>query len=245
MDRRTTAIVLIAALTGVLFAAVTTSGGVGLWTEPQWEPAPSSPDRSEAEARETEPAGNERPTETDPLDPPGWLEAILNVLGVAALFLILAWLLRQGWRRGSAVRWGRPPNEQVDFDVLPDVAAAIVDEAAEHRAVLMRGSPRNAIVRCWVRLETDVADAGLVRDPSDTSAEFTERVLARYSVDPAAIHELGVLYREARFSEHPIGEDARDAALEALDRLHAALDRGAEREAVGAETAADESDGAR
>ncbi|MGA9276194.1 DUF4129 domain-containing protein, partial [Ilumatobacter sp.] len=94
---------------------------------------------------------------------------------------------------------------------------------AVQRAALLDGAPRNAIVRCWMQLERDVAAAGLRRDPADTSLEFTERVLARYAVDSSAIEELAARYREARFSDHELVEDDRQAALMALDRLHRTL----------------------
>ena len=61
------------------------------------------------------------------------------------------------------------------------------------------------------------------RDPADTSTELTERVLASRHVDPAAIARLAALYREARFSDHAMGEDARRAAIEALDAVHDGL----------------------
>jgi hypothetical protein len=39
-------------------------------------------------------------------------------------------------------------------------------------------------------------------------------------VDPGSIGRLAALYREARFSGHPLGEDARTAAEAALRQLH-------------------------
>ncbi|MEM8904838.1 MAG: DUF4129 domain-containing protein [Actinomycetota bacterium] len=99
----------------------------------------------------------------------------------------------------------------------------MVEDAAAQRAALAAGSPRNGIVRCWLRLEEEVVGAGIPRDPAETSAEFTERVLTRSAVEPEAIRDLAALYREARFSEHELGEPARLAALDALDRLHRTL----------------------
>jgi hypothetical protein len=49
------------------------------------------------------------------------------------------------------------------------------------------------------------------------------RVLATHHVDPVAIARLAALYREARFSDHPMGEDARRAAIDALDDVHDGL----------------------
>lgn len=225
MSRRAVGICIAATLTGLLFASVATSGGVGLWGDPQWDPAPLDIDPIEIETP-TEPfeADEEREESTpSPVEFPGWLTAILRVLLVTAAMVIVVALLVGGWNRRPRLQWRRPDPGDGDFDVLPDVAAAVVDEAEAQRTALMTGAPRNAIVQCWLRLERDVATAGLPRRPADTSAEFTERVLARYSVDAAAIRELAALYREARFSEHPLGEEARRAALAALDRLHRTL----------------------
>lgn len=225
MSRRAASIVIAAALTGLLFASVTTSDGVDLWGAPRWDPAPIEIDPIDIDPTREE-VGTSEPSEQttpSPVELPDWITAILRVLLVTAAIVALITMFVGAWHRRPRLRWRPPAIGDDDFDVLPDVAAAVVDEAAEQRAALLGGAPRNAIVRCWLRLERDVAAAGLPRRPSDTSAEFTERVLARYSVDSEAIRELAALYREARFSVHPIDETARRAALDALDRLHRAL----------------------
>ena len=68
-----------------------------------------------------------------------------------------------------------------------------------------------------------MAAAGLPRSRHETSAEFVVRVLHRLDLDPRAIGELAALYREARFSDHQLGEEARERARAALERLHADL----------------------
>ena len=145
---------------------------------------------------------------------------------VAVFFAALLVTVNQAWHHRPRVRLRRRRVGGADVLVLPDVAAAIVDEAEAQRTALLGGSPRNAIVRCWLRLEEAVADAGVPPDPAETSAELTERVLTQRTVDPGAIRELAALYREARFSEHPIDETKRAGALRALDRLHAELRTG-------------------
>lgn len=222
--RRTAWLLIGGVLSAVLFAAVTTSGGVGLWTEPQWDPAP----REAGETRsDPAPIPDEPPTpetiDRQPIELPGWLEGALNALVIALAVAVAVAASVAAWRRRPRLEWRRRAAGEPDFDVLPDVVSAVVDEAAAQRAELRTGSPRNAIVRCWLRLERDVAAAGLSPVPADTSAEFTERVLASFSVDPATIGELAALYREARFSRHPLDESARRAALDALDRLHRSL----------------------
>lgn len=229
MRRRAGLMIIATVLTSLLFALVTTAGGVDLWKEPTWDPAPVEIDPIEIDhsAAESDPPPPPEDSERTPIELPAWIEAILQVLLVTAIIAAMIAMLTAGYRRRPQLRWHRRASGDGEFDVLPDVAAAVVDEAAAQRAMLLTGAPRNAIVRCWLRLERDVADAGLNRRPSDTSAEFTERVLANYSVDPAAIRDLAQLYREARFSEHELGESARSAALDALDRLHQALVDGA------------------
>jgi hypothetical protein len=117
--------------------------------------------------------------------------------------------------------------------VMPDVALAVSADADEQRAALLRGAPRNAIVECWLRLEAAVIASGVVRNPSDTSSELTSRVIATCAVDQSSIARLAALYREARFSTHPMGEGERAAAMDALDALHA--DLGRHRSTVGAD----------
>ena len=138
----------------------------------------------------------------------------LGVVGVVAAGT--GWL----WRN----RWHRPERPgRVEFDVLPEidsVADMLARDARAQLAAVAEGTPRNGIVACWLRLEQVIAEAGLPRHRSETSAEFTVRVLKVLDVDPRAISALARLYREARFSTHELGEDARTTAESALLRLH-------------------------
>ena len=99
-----------------------------------------------------------------------------------------------------------------------------MSEAAEDLdEVLARGSPRNAIVACWARLEDAVEEAGIQRRPSETSEEMTTRVLSSRVVDAAAIESFAALYREARFSTHDLTEQHRAQAQQALEVLRGQL----------------------
>jgi hypothetical protein len=225
MNRRGAWIAVAATLTSLLFAAVSTSGGVSLWGEPQWDPTPG--ERSPLEIDSAFEPGKlltaPEDARNDPIGLPEWLSAVLQVVVVVIVFVTAIAVLMIAWRDRPRVRWRRKSTAEGDFEVLPDIAAAVVEQAAAQRAALLDGAPRNAIVQCWLRLERDVAAAGLARDPADTSLEFTERVLARYTVDPEAITELAALYREARFSDHLLEESHRRTAFDALDRLHHTL----------------------
>ena len=138
---------------------------------------------------------------------------LLIALGIG-LFLGLRWLWIHRWQ---------PPEkpEEVDFDVLPDrLVDALRRDVSAQQAAVEEGDPRNGIVACWLRLQEVVTDAGVPPRRSETSSEFVVRALHSLDLDPRAIGRLAALYREARFSEHTIGEDGRTAARDALHALH-------------------------
>lgn len=142
-----------------------------------------------------------------------WTELLLLTI---ALVLGAVWLWHNRWRPSS-----KP--DAVDFEVLPEgdvVSTALSREAHSQLTLIEQGDPRSAIVRCWLRLEEAVAAAGLPRVPSETSAEFTQRVLRSLDLDPRAVATLARLFREARFSEHTLGEPERSAARAALQELY-------------------------
>jgi hypothetical protein len=149
-----------------------------------------------------------------------------DLLTWAVLLAVLAGAVYGGvqlWQR----RWRRPPRRtRLEVEPLPEpsqVSGAVASDAAGQQAALEEGDARNGIVLCWLRLEEAVGRAGLPRRPAETSTEFTVRVLHALDLDPRPVGRLAALYREARFSEHALGEDARTAARQALDALHAEL----------------------
>lgn len=127
----------------------------------------------------------------------------------------------------SCIRRVRRRLGQVADEPLPDaddaVLDAVADAAARQQRRLNEGAPANAIIACWVDLEHAVADAGVEKRPSETSAELTVRVLGALDVDGRTLHTLGALYREARFSAHAVGEQQRESALVALATLRQSL----------------------
>jgi hypothetical protein len=221
MDRRLVA----GAATGVamvLLVLAASSGPVQLWITPTADVGPSSIGTA-GPLVTVAPPDLELP---DRSHPNHWGAVFLQVVGV--LWIVLAvmvavWIVRTGaWprlrRTGARKRSGR------QVTALPEVAEselAVDVEAA--RVALAGGSPRNAIVACWMQLERDAAAAGLPRHEAETSAEYVERVVAASSVDPAPIRELAALYREARFSRHELRDDHRTRALAALNRVEAVL----------------------
>jgi hypothetical protein len=165
-------------------------------------------------------------------EPPDWLAAVafvveLLTIGVA-LFLVgrLLQKLRRWWLLRPPRRRRRPP-EDVEFEVLDSVGQvteAMSEDAEEQRSLLaIGGEPRNAIVECWHRFEEQAVRAGVDRRPWQTTAEFVLGVLDLVGADRGAVARLADLYREARFSDHPMTDEHRGQALDALDVIHASL----------------------
>ena len=164
-------------------------------------------------------------------EPPGWVRAVAFVLELLTLGVVLFLVgrllrrLRQMWQ--ARTRRRRPQLEEVEFEVLGSagrVTDAIDDGAVEQRTLLEEGEPRNAIVACWDRFEQQATRGGVVRRPWQTTGEYVLGVLDLVGADHGAVGRLADLYREARFSDHPMTDDHRRAALDALDSIHRSLE---------------------
>ncbi|NPD05601.1 DUF4129 domain-containing protein [Nocardioides sp. zg-1308] len=176
-----------------------------------------------------QPAGGEDRSDPPPRsDAPLWLQVLAWVFLLAVLAGVLAaavLVVRLARDRSGPRR--RERREAVEFTTLdePDrLVEAITEDAAEQDAVLGTGDPRNAIVAAWLRFEVQGASAGVGRRSWETSSEYALRILDLVSADSGAVTRLADLYREARFSQHPITEDHRSRALEALATIRRSLE---------------------
>jgi hypothetical protein len=148
-----------------------------------------------------------------------WVGELLLYTLLIGLALGALVLLRRLWRH----RW-RPPQRPTvvgdDVVTVDALATALEEDADAQLDAVAEGGPRDGIVACWLRLEEIAAAAGHAARPSETSAELVTRLLVDLDLDPRPIGRLAALYREARFSEHRLGEDSRAEARSALRALH-------------------------
>jgi hypothetical protein len=166
-------------------------------------------------------------------EPPGWQVAVAFVLEIltigVVLFLAVRLLagLRQLWRARRRRQRREVKKEQVAFEVLDSaqqVTELMAEDADEQRTLLeVGGEPRNAIVVCWHRFELQAQRAGVERRTWQTTSEFVLGVLELVGADRGAVARLADLYREARFSDHPMTDAHRTRALEALQAIHGSL----------------------
>jgi hypothetical protein len=122
-------------------------------------------------------------------------------------------------------RWATREVGAGDADTVDVLPEALLEGAREGEQLLARGTPANAVIAAWVALEDAVRSAGVRDDDSRTSAELVTTVLRSYRVDRAPLDTLAALYREARFSRHPVAEEQRATAREALVQVQAELRR--------------------
>ena len=136
---------------------------------------------------------------------------------------------RAGHPLGGAARAGPADEEDLD-EAQPqqdevDLLVAAVDAADEglHR----HADPRAAVLAAYAAMAGQLS-GGLVRRGraarrSDTATELLDRAVAAGLVDGAPARTLTELFHEARFSEHPMGEEARRSALDCLARVRGEL----------------------
>ena len=150
----------------------------------------------------------------------GWTMIGVLVLGAAfCLFLVIrAWLAGREDRSVAA-------DDAADLD-LEALALAVSADAPERLDALSAGTPAEGIIAAWAHLEATLYAAGVPLPRSRTSTEVSLDVLRRYPVDPATLQTLADLYREARWSRHPLTEDDRDRAFTAHRALDAAMHTG-------------------
>jgi len=157
---------------------------------------------------------------------PPW--SLLALLAAGALLVAVVWLVvllgprLPGWRwRGRPRHAPRRPTEPAP----DDLAGQVSDSFAATLAALSGSHIRDAVILLWHRLEQTADAAGLRRSPADTSSELAERLLATLPVSAEPLHRLAALYREARFSSHPISDAAVAQARADLVQVRSELSR--------------------
>ncbi|TDW15225.1 DUF4129 domain-containing protein [Kribbella kalugense] len=163
------------------------------------------------------PSGTPRQREVKPVEMPAWLKALWQAviyLAIAALLVFIGLVI---YRIVSKVRLPQAEPDDADWERLK--TARLAEAVDEGLARIDSGLATDAVIACWVALEEAAASAGVPRDPSETPAEFTVRVLGIGGISEGQLVRLGELYREARYSTHGSSEQARTEARSALVRL--------------------------
>lgn len=153
----------------------------------------------------------------------GLFHVLLTIgLGLLALAVLVAAVLV--WRALRArSRQAPAPGTPFEDDDERELLAQAVDSG--RRALLGGRDARAAVIACYAAMEESLAASGVVRHASDSPQDLLERAVADGLPAQGAATELTALFREARYSRHPMDDGHRDRAAAALaeiaDRLAA------------------------
>jgi hypothetical protein len=145
----------------------------------------------------------------------------VSVFGLMVLVL-LADRLDKWWATRGGVAAARPS------------AAGTGDRVDDPRS---EPDPRAAVIRAYARFEHAAAAARAPRVPWQTPAEFRRAIVTRLPVPASPVERLTALFEIARFSDRPLGADARATACDALDEITTALEPNEATEPPPSETA--------
>jgi hypothetical protein len=152
---------------------------------------------------------------------------LLALVGLGLLALLA--------RRLQAARWalrraGRSPHASTSPEVAP-TAETLPDAVERALQVVVSPDAREAVVRAWLLLGEAAAAAGTPARPAETAAEYAARLAEAHRLPVSSLQRLAELYREARFSAHPVRPDQQALARAELTTLRSALVGGDRRSA--------------
>jgi len=160
--------------------------------------------------------------ELAPVEHAGWGIIILLFLLLFVLSLVAYAVIRHFWSRRGRLREltaevveqpaASPAPIQITRDELADMVALARARFAEAR------DPSDAVVAGWLAFEQFAARKGWVREPHETTTEFTARLLAASPAPPGPVATLRGLYQKVRFGgQVPTDDDVAQAQQALVD----------------------------
>ena len=171
-----------------------------------WErPPPIEPEEAVGQASTLPVDTSTQPATTEGPDV-SWPAVVVTVALV--LVAVAAW-----WYAGRARRRARG-------EAQPLLAAAVVHAVDESLDDLRaEPDPRRAVIAAYARLERVLAAHGFPRAASEAPLEYLGRMLAELSVSERAARALTELFERAKFSQHAVGPEMKEQAIEALETV--------------------------
>ena len=147
-----------------------------------------------------------------------------TALGLGSVLLIGAGLsLLAVNRHRHETRHGHetPPNDgrAILADAFHEITSDSLDDLRHEP------DPRRVVIRAYARMEEAFASCGYPRRESDAPREYLARTLPSVSVEPSLARRLTALFERARFSEHRVGPQLKDDAIETLTDLLVDLEK--------------------
>jgi hypothetical protein len=153
---------------------------------------------------------SDTPTGTVQLADPDGSVVLFAVVTAGLIAGLAAWRLPR--------RAGPPPA------VRPELLATLQEAVAGAEFEMdAEDDPRLAIIGAYARMERVLGDAGYRRRPFEAPLEFLSRLLSEGAAASEAVTQLTGLFELAKFSQHDIGPEMREAAQTALARVRIAV----------------------
>jgi hypothetical protein len=144
------------------------------------------------------------------------LARILLGLGIV---LFVAVVVVAGLRLWRYVTWPPAAEAPATYATLDDEQERLVQAVDSGRRALLDGAgARAAVIACYAAMEESLADSGVARRASDSPQDLLERAVAK-GLPAGAAAALTTLFREARYSTHPMDASHRDRAAAALAEI--------------------------
>ncbi|MFG2815848.1 DUF4129 domain-containing protein [Streptomyces sp. NPDC048410] len=155
------------------------------------------------------------------------------LLGLSIVLLVVVVMIAglRLWRYLTRPSASEAPATYATLNDEQERLAQAVDSG--RRALLDGTDARAAVIACYAAMEESLAESGVTRRASDSAQDLLERAVAGGLPTGAAAAALTALFREARYSTHPMDGSHRDRAAAALAEIADGLrSRTAESEAV-------------
>ncbi|MFD7063110.1 DUF4129 domain-containing protein [Streptomyces sp. NPDC059906] len=161
------------------------------------------------------------------------LYLVLALLAAVAVVLVVVAVVRRLRRFGLRV----PQRPGPAGTAAQDDDARLLLSAVDSGRRALAGTDddaRAAVIACYAAMEDALAASGVPRHASDSPADLLTRAAGTGFTPGPAAPRLTALFREARYSSHPMHDSHREAAADALEEIASLLrDRDA---AAGRET---------
>ena len=176
-----------------------------------WQrPAPVEPEEAIGRAGTIPADTATQPTVSNYEADVAWVPVLVTLTLVA--LAVAAW-----WFAGRARRRARG---ELHSELAAAVAQAVDESLDDLRA---EPDPRRAVIAAYARLERVLAAHGLPRKPAEAPLEYLGRMLAELSVSDRAARALTDLFERAKFSQHAVGPEMKEQAIDALETVRGDL----------------------
>ncbi|MFB7652552.1 MULTISPECIES: DUF4129 domain-containing protein [unclassified Streptomyces] len=149
------------------------------------------------------------------------LYVLLGLLAAVVVVVVTVVVVRRLRRRGLTVpalpeRAGAPAEDE-------DARLLLSAVHSGRRALADTGDARTAVIACYAAMEDALVASGVRRHASDSPADLLTRAADAGLAPGPAAPRLTTLFREARYSSHPMGPSHREAAAGALEEIASLL----------------------